>query len=81
MPGQPSLSFEKDVRPMFTEVDIDHMKHAGMDLSNYEDVKRHAGAIYAVVSAGTMPPPGTGERWSVQMCDRFKQWQAQGCPP
>jgi hypothetical protein len=75
------LSFAKDIRPMFTGVDVDHMKAAEMDLSAYDDVKNHAVAIYSVVSEGTMPPPGTGETWSAQMCATFKQWQEQGCPP
>ena len=81
MSDQPSLSFAKDIRPFFTQLDIDHMKNAGMDLSNYDDVKKHAVAIYATVSEGTMPPPGTGEKWTAHMCDTFKQWQTQGCPP
>jgi hypothetical protein len=81
MPEQTSLSFAKDIRPMFTDLDVAHMKPAGIDLSAYDDVKKHAIAIYATVSEGTMPPPGTGETWSKQMCATFKQWQDQGCPP
>ena len=80
MSDQP-LSFAKDIRPMFTDIDVAHMKSAGMDSSSYGDVKQHAIGIYAVVSEGTMPPPGTGEKWSAQMCQTFKQWQQQGCPP
>ena len=75
-------SFAKDIRPMFTEMDIDHMKHAGMDLSNRDDVEKHGDAIYQTVSAGTMPPPSAGEpRWTSEMCATFKRWQQQGCPP
>ncbi len=81
MPDQ-SLSFAKDIRPMFTDLDVDHMKAAGMDLSNYDDVKKHAIAIYAAVSTGTMPPPGWDEAsWTKEMCATFKAWQGQGCPP
>jgi hypothetical protein len=77
-----ALSFAKDIRPMFTDLDVAHMKRAGMDLSNKDDVARHAAAIYKMVSEGNMPPPGAGEdRWSSQMCERFKQWQIEGCPP
>jgi len=76
------LSFAKDIRPMFTDIDVAHMKHAGMDLSNRDDVVKHGDAIYAAVSNGSMPPPGSGEaRWSSEMCDRFKQWQTKGCAP
>ena len=77
-----ALSFAKDIRPMFTDVDVAHMKRAGLDLSNKDDVATRAAAIYKMVSEGTMPPPGAGEgRWSPEMCERFKQWQTQDCAP
>ena len=77
-----ALSFARDIRPMFTDLDVAHMKRAGMDLANKDDVASHAAAIYKMVSEGTMPPPGAGEgRWSPEMCERFKQWQIQGMPP
>jgi len=67
---------------MFTEMDIAHMKRAGMDLSDRDDVAKHATAIYKTVSEGTMPPPNAGEnRWTIEMCERFKEWLTQGCPP
>lgn len=77
-----ALSFERDIRPMFTQLDVDHMKPLGLDLSAYADVKASSDAIYSVVSYGSMPPPKSGEaRWSTEMCDRFKRWIDQGCPP
>jgi hypothetical protein len=77
-----ALSFAKDIRPMFTDVDVAHMKPAGFDLSDRADVQKHADAIYNTVSQGIMPPPASGEaRWTAEMCDRFRQWQSQGCPP
>lgn len=82
MPDGKTLSFEADIRPMFTEMDVEHMKHAGMDLSSRVDVENHADSIYITVSNGLMPPPSSGEpRWTPEMCDRFKQWQAEGYPP
>jgi len=76
------LSFAKDIRPMFTEMDVAHMKPAGIDLSDANSVKVHADAIYQTVSSGVMPPPSSGEaRWSTQMCETFKQWQQEGCRP
>jgi len=76
------LSFAKDIRPLFTEMDVAHMKHAGMDLSNRDDVEKHADAIYSTVADGSMPPPASGEaRWTEAMCATFKQWQSQGCKP
>jgi len=75
------LSFAKDIRPMFTDIDVAHMKNAGMDLSDRASVMKNADAIYKTVSEGTMPPPSTGERWTPEMCTKFKDWQTQGCPP
>ncbi|MGR4065013.1 MAG: hypothetical protein ACLQPV_06155 [Vulcanimicrobiaceae bacterium] len=82
MTDSQSLSFAKDIRPMFTEMDVAHMKGAGMDLSDRDAVKRNADAIYQTVSTGSMPPPPAGEpRWTSEMCDVFKRWHEQGCPP
>jgi hypothetical protein len=82
MPEQRALSFAKDIRPMFTDLDIAHMKGAGMDLSDRDDVAHHAAAIYATVSEGSMPPENSGEaRWTPEMCGTFNEWRDQGCPP
>jgi hypothetical protein len=76
----PTLSFAKDIRPMFTEMDIDHMR-AFMDLSDRGSVFENAGAIYGAVASGTMPPPSSGEAaWTPEMCATFKRWQDQGGP-
>lgn len=75
-----SLSFARDIRPMFTEMDIDHMKKA-MDLGNRDGVYQHADAIYQSVVSGRMPPASSGEpRWTPDMCEKFKRWQEQGGP-
>jgi hypothetical protein len=77
-----TLSFAQHIRPMFSDVDVAHMKPLNLDLSNRDEVQQSAEAIYDVVSRGTMPPPRSGEpRWTSEMCDLFKRWQEQGCPP
>ena len=74
-------SFAADIRPMFTDIDVEHMKGFGIDLSDRKDVMAHADAIYGTVSTGAMPPPASGEaRWTAEMCDRFKRWQGAGFP-
>jgi hypothetical protein len=76
-----TLSFTRDIRPMFTEMDVAHMKRA-MDLSDRDTVFAHADAIYQAVSSGRMPPQTSGEpRWSSDMCARFKAWMEQGGQP
>jgi hypothetical protein len=77
-----SLSFARNIRPMFTDVDVAHMKSFGLDLSSHAEVSAKADAIYLTVSHGTMPPPNSGEqKWTEAMCATFKEWQRQGCPP
>ena len=71
-----ALSFATDIRPMFTDTDVAHMKGMGLDLSDHSAVKGRAGDIYRVVSEGSMPP---GKPWSPDACAKFKQWQDEGC--
>ena len=67
--------FAKDIRPFFTQTDVDHMKRFGMDLSSYDDVVKHKDNILAAVTAGTMPPAASGGvRWTQAMCDAFSDW-------
>ena len=75
-----TLSFARDIRPMFTTMDVDHMSRM-MNLSDRDSVFAHADAIYRAVSDGKMPPASSGEpRWTADMCARFKAWQNQGGP-
>lgn len=77
-----ATSFARDIRPMFTEMDVAHMKAYGIDLSDRSSVEAAADAIYDTVSGGSMPPPSSGEeRWTDDMCERFKRWQQEGCQP
>jgi hypothetical protein len=81
MASHGSLSFASDIRPMFTDMDVAHMRKA-MDLSNRDSVFAHADAIYQAVLSGHMPPAASGEpRWSTEACDTFKAWKEQGGPP
>ena len=76
-----ALSFAKDIRPMFTDIDVEHMKAFGLDLSDRASVQESAEGIYQAVSDGSMPPRSSGQpRWTPEMCERFKQWWDAGCP-
>jgi uncharacterized membrane protein len=76
------LTFSKDIRPLFTDLDVAHMKPTGIDLDSHDSVVAHADAIYGTVSSGAMPPKSSGEPpWTQEMCALFKRWQTQGCPP
>jgi hypothetical protein len=54
-----TTSFQMDIRPLFTERDIQGMSKA-FNLGSYDDVKKHSGAIYdriRGIGGAVMPPP------------------------
>jgi hypothetical protein len=80
-----TTSFQADIRPLFTERDIQGMIK-GFNLASYDEVKAHAAAIYdriRGISGAVMPPPpprGEGP-WPQSRIDLFAKWVADGCPP
>jgi hypothetical protein len=72
-------SFARDIRPLFTQEDIEHMLAVDptLNLGSYDSVKAHATAIHTMVSAGRMPP---GRPWPQEEVDKFKQWMDQNYP-
>jgi hypothetical protein len=75
----PQMSFDKDIKPLLTEVDRDHMLFM-FDLWSYKDVKDNADDIYDAVSNGRMPPAPPGP-WSKDKVDLFKEWMDGGSQP
>jgi hypothetical protein len=71
-------SFAKDIRPLFRNVDIEHMKPLGLDLSSYDDVRDRADDIYDQVSNGFMPPD---QPWSQDLIQLFRDWMDGGMQP
>jgi hypothetical protein len=71
-----ALSFERDIRPLFRDKDVESMSRA-FDLSSYEDVREHAEAIHARLEEGSMPCDGA---WPAADVERFSQWMAAGLP-
>ena len=78
------VTWSNNIQSMFTATDVSHMKSVTggqLDLSNYNSVKIWATKIYSEVSAGAMPPAGSGEDpWSQDMVNTFGCWIQQGCP-
>lgn len=81
MMADENLSFSKDIRPLFTDTDVDHMKRLGMDLSSRDGVADNAENILSVVTSGEMPPASENRAWTKDMCGTFERWMKQGCPP
>lgn len=81
----PNVGFKKDIAQLFTATDVAHMKTVTggqLDLSKYASVKIWASKIYQLVSAGDMPPAGSGEQpWTPAMVATFGCWIQQGCQP
>lgn len=78
-------SFEADIRPLFTQRDIQGMSK-GFNLASYDEVKAHAAAILdrigGIGGAVMPPPPPKGEGpWAQSRIELFAKWVADGCPP
>ncbi len=72
-----SLSFEKDIRPLFTDTDIDCMGYYVL-LDDCEEVKAEAENIYSRLADKTMPPD---DPWPDADIAKFRQWIDAGCLP
>ena len=70
-------TWENPIKTFFRPFDVDSMKDQGIDLSNYDDVKKWAGDIYSRVSDGSMPCDGP---WPPEKVTTFKQWLDAGTP-
>lgn len=81
-----SVGFAKDIRPLFTQVDVDHMS-AYFDLSNYDDVKDNAQDILQRLRGQhgpVMPPPptkGGDGPWPPERIALFQSWVDGGFEP
>jgi len=72
-----ALSFESDIRPLFTEDDVMCMSSFGFDMSSYEDVRENADVIFERLEDKSMPP---GEPWSDDNIALFRDWMEEGMP-
>jgi hypothetical protein len=69
-------SFEKDIKPLFRELDRDEMDFV-FDLWSYQDVSTHADNILDRIEDGTMP---CDEEWPAEKIDIFRRWIEEGKP-
>jgi hypothetical protein len=76
-----AVSFAQDIRPLFTDMDIAHMKNFGVTLDDFGYMRdpAHAQKVLDAVSAGRMPPGSSGEPpWSSDNVQLFRDWIAAG---
>jgi hypothetical protein len=72
-----TLSFERDIKPLFREKDRTSMSRA-FDLWSATDVAAHGDAILARLQDGSMPCDGA---WPAGNVDTFANWLAEGAQP
>lgn len=83
--GAASVSFAKDIKPLFREVDIDHMEPIGYPLGDYEFMSdptgnySHANAVFTALKNKRMPP--RGPFWTQAQLDLFSNWMSGGYKP
>lgn len=79
-----TVSFERDVKPLFRQIDIDHMSGMGVLLDDhaYMSDRQNAQAVLEFLNGTRQPqmPPG-GPFWSVEQIALFSRWMEQGCMP
>ena len=76
--GQPEMSFERDVRPLFRERDRGAMLGvADFDLWNRDDVAEHSEAILKRLEDGSMP---CDQAWPADQVAVFRRWVDAGTP-
>ena len=76
--------FENDIRPLFTDVDVEHMEdQVGFDLCDYDNMKSNAQTVYKRLTDPNrpMPPKDSGGPWPQSQIDLFQAWIAGGCQP
>ena len=82
----PPVSFAASIRPLFREVDIQHMSPFGIELDDYTWMSNpgNAASVLSTVSPqnGQPPtmPPG-GPYWTSDQLALFVQWQKDGYQP
>ena len=83
-----SVSFARDILPLFTKEDIQHMKPMKILLDDYtymsdkKDHCRNAQRVYDSLTGKTQPQmPPDGPYWSQDKLDLFKRWMDGGCAP
>jgi hypothetical protein len=72
-----TLTFERDIKPLFREKDRTSMSTA-FDLWSATDVAAHGQAILGRLRDGSMPCDGA---WPAAKVDTFATWLSEGAQP
>jgi hypothetical protein len=76
------VSFAHDIKPLFRQIDIDHMKKFSVLLDDYtymaDPSGDHANAQNVENSLTNRSMPPGGPFWSNQQLSLYKQWRTDG---
>jgi hypothetical protein len=80
------VSFAADIKPLFRDIDISHMKSFGVELDDYTYMSNpnNAKSVLATVSSQNGKPPSMppgGPYWTAAQLALFVQWQEEGYQP
>jgi hypothetical protein len=79
------VSFAKDIGPMFTQIDIEHMKKYNVVLDDYTYMSDpsgdHSNAQNVEDSLTQQSMPPGGPYWSEQQLATYRQWRSDGYQP
>lgn len=79
-----AVSFERDILPLFREVDIDHMEGMGVLLADHAwmSIPENAKRVYAFLSGDEKPRmPPDGAYWSEEQLKVLRSWMEGGYQP
>lgn len=80
------VSFSTDIKPLFRDVDMAHMKRFGVELDNYSYMSNpdNANRVLATLSPDDGQPPSMppgGPYWTAAQLALFARWQEGGYKP
>jgi hypothetical protein len=82
-----SVSFAKDIKPLFRPIDVDHMKVGGILLDDFDymsdPANNHSNAADVLKTVEGNPPsmPPGGPYWTADQVKLFKSWMDGGFQP
>jgi hypothetical protein len=79
-----TVSFARDIRPLFRSVDIEHMKPMDilLDDYNYMSDPTNAQGVYDSLTGKTEPRmPPNGPYWAKDKLELFENWMKGGFQP
>jgi hypothetical protein len=83
-PNDSTPSFERDIKPLFRPIDIEHMEPMGVLLADYAYMsdERSAQSVYDFLT-GTQQPqmPIGGPYWSDDQLKTYADWMTGGRKP